>query len=240
MKALTRRQWIGVAAVLSMLLPGTVQAKKAEHALKIIVYGSNGALGRSVVTEALARGHAVTAVDSESGPAKPHKNLTVRTGDMTDMGDFAKKAAGHHVLIAVNDRDDAAFYVKAVKTTVIGLRIIGVFAPRLVWVGDAATLKGEDGKPLIETTPRTRQAGRAAGQQAALNYLAKTDDLNWSYLTPPVNVKPGKARGKYRTGGDTLLSAPDKSIIAMGDLASAVLDEAEKPKHNHAQFTVAQ
>src|SRR4051812_12388252 len=106
---------LALVAVLLAFLPQPSLAKKAEHPLKIVVYGSNGPLGQSVVMEALARGHTVTAVDSETGPAKPHKNLTVLTGAMTDMGDFAKKTAGQHVVIAANEHDDAVFYADAVK-----------------------------------------------------------------------------------------------------------------------------
>jgi len=71
--------------------------------------------------------------------------------------------------------------------------------------------------------------------------LACTDQLeacraearvDWTYLSPAALLEPGKRTGNYRLGTDELLvDAEGNSTISMEDLAVALLDEAERPKH---------
>ncbi|MBV9600104.1 MAG: epimerase, partial [Chloroflexi bacterium] len=50
----------------------------------------------------------------------------------------------------------------------------------------------------------------------------------------------GPRTGRFRIGGDQLLVAPDGSISDMSaeDVAVAVIDEAELPRHIQRRFTV--
>ncbi|MBV9445908.1 MAG: hypothetical protein JO345_08440 [Streptosporangiaceae bacterium] len=51
---------------------------------------------------------------------------------------------------------------------------------------------------------------------------------------------PGEATGKYRTGGDILLTdANGNSHISGADFATASVDEVEAPAHHRERFTVA-
>ena len=53
-------------------------------------------------------------------------------------------------------------------------------------------------------------------------------------------LRPGDRTGIYRVGGDALLLNSDgESAISMEDFAVALLDEAEKPNHQQARFTVS-
>jgi len=64
--------------------------------------------------------------------------------------------------------------------------------------------------------------------------------VDWTYLSPPALLEPGERTGAYRLGGDELLTdARGRSAISMADLAVALLDEAERPRHRRARFTVA-
>jgi uncharacterized protein len=63
---------------------------------------------------------------------------------------------------------------------------------------------------------------------------------DWTYLSPPANLGPGERTGAYRIGGDELLvDSAGNSAISMEDLAVALLDEVEQPRHHRARFTVA-
>jgi putative NADH-flavin reductase len=54
------------------------------------------------------------------------------------------------------------------------------------------------------------------------------------------HIAPGKRTGHYRMGADELLlDAGGNSTISMDDLAVALVDEAERPKHHQTGFTVA-
>jgi putative NADH-flavin reductase len=64
--------------------------------------------------------------------------------------------------------------------------------------------------------------------------------VDWTYLCPPAVLVPGERTGSYRTGNDRLvIDADGKSLISMEDLAVALLDEAEWPRHRGQRFTVA-
>ena len=57
---------------------------------------------------------------------------------------------------------------------------------------------------------------------------------------PRALLEPGPRTGRYRLGADDLITGPDgESRISMADLAVALLDEAERPKHHRTRFTVA-
>ena len=56
----------------------------------------------------------------------------------------------------------------------------------------------------------------------------------------PAVLEPGRRSGSYRIGEDELLvDAEGASRISVEDLAVALLDEVERPRHHRARFTVA-
>ncbi|HEY9029236.1 MAG TPA: NAD(P)-dependent oxidoreductase, partial [Burkholderiaceae bacterium] len=64
--------------------------------------------------------------------------------------------------------------------------------------------------------------------------------LDWTFLSPPALLAPGERTGRYRLGGEELLMDGDKPAgIAVADLAVAIADEIERPRHVRARFTVA-
>lgn len=73
----------------------------------------------------------------------------------------------------------------------------------------------------------------------ALN-LYRLSNRNWTYLSPSAGlVRPGERTGRFRVGGDQLLVAADGSSgISAEDLAVAILDEIEQPRHIQRRFTV--
>ena len=64
--------------------------------------------------------------------------------------------------------------------------------------------------------------------------------LEWTFVSPPALLVPGDRSGRYRLGGDDLLMAEDKPAdITVPDLAVAIVDEVEQPRHTRKRFTVA-
>ncbi len=65
-------------------------------------------------------------------------------------------------------------------------------------------------------------------------------EVDWAYLSPAALLTPGERTGNYRLGDDELLvDAEGNSTMSMEDLAVALLDEAERPKHHRTRFTAA-
>jgi uncharacterized protein len=80
----------------------------------------------------------------------------------------------------------------------------------------------------------------ALAHYAALKSYRTMDDIDWTFLSPADRVEPGVRTGQFRTGQDELIrDAEGRSYISAEDLAVAVVDELEKPKHVRQRFTIA-
>lgn len=214
---------------------------------KIVVFGAGGRAGRRTVAEAVSRGHQVTAAVRD--PAKYQdlagENVEVVTGDVTDAESVAKVAAGHDAAISTVARTDVPadeFYSSAAHALVDGLGQAGV--SRLVVVGIGTVLEVEPGV-AVHDTPGFPEEGRmfSLGHAAELDVLKQADtDVDWVVLAPPPAVLDDEAdkTGSYRTGSNQMLPSPeDAPPFSYADLAVALVDEAETPKHSRALIAVA-
>ncbi|HEY0177723.1 MAG TPA: NAD(P)-dependent oxidoreductase, partial [Pedobacter sp.] len=68
-------------------------------------------------------------------------------------------------------------------------------------------------------------------------------DLDWTYFSPAFEMNQetsGIRKGTYRTGLDNpVFNEEGRSILSVEDLAVAVIDELEMPKHIKQRFTAA-
>lgn len=211
--------------------------------MRITVFGATGNVGSRVVTEALARGHEVTAVLRD--PARPHglpAAAVIATGDARNPEDVTRLAAGRSVVISATrpPRGSEPELAVATKGLLAGLAGTDV---RLLVVGGAGslTLPGGDGATVIDDPDFPadwRPIALACGEQLALHRAAT--DVDWAYLSPAALLEPGERTGRYRLGRDELVvDGAGVSAISMEDLAVALLDEAERPVHHRTRFTVA-
>jgi uncharacterized protein len=210
--------------------------------VKLIVFGAGGRLGSRIVTEALARGHEVTAAVRD--PARVDAldvRATVVAADATDAASVAAAAQGHEAaLSAVTQHDRPEVLVGTARGLLAGLSRARV--PRLVVAGGAGSLEVAPGVRLVDTPDfHDDWKPEALAQAAALDaYRQAETDVTWSYLSPGALLEPGERTGRYRVGGDELLTDADgRSRITMEDFAIAMLDEAEDQRHPRARFTVA-
>lgn len=211
---------------------------------KIVVFGAGGRAGRRVVEEATARGHAVTAVvrDPEAYGPPAHERVAVVQGDVTDAASVAEAAAEHDAAVTAAVRLDVPavdFYTAATQALVAGLATAGV--PRLVLVGIGAALEVAPGR-RVHDDPAFPAEHRAfsLGHVAQLDVLAAAaPDLDWVVLAPPlVFLDETAARtGRYRTGGAAPLTPPD-APFSYADLAVALVDETEAPRHHRELVAV--
>jgi hypothetical protein len=212
--------------------------------MRIAIFGATGWIGGTVAREALDRGHTVTAIVRD--PARlqlTHERLTVATGDVTDPDSIVSVVAGHDAVVAaIGGRREAHHEVvpAAVRALLAGLSRAGV--KRLVWVGGGGSLEVASGVRLIDTPqfPAEWKAEAVAQVEALGLFRASTGGVEWSYLSPPALIAPGQRTGRYRTGGDQLLTdEKGESRISVEDYAVALVDELERPAHVRQRFTVA-
>lgn len=209
---------------------------------KIVIFGAGGRAGRAAVAEARRRGHVVTAVVRD--PARHDLSgdaVSVVAGDVTDVDSVARVADGHDAAIsAVYDaaaRPDA-FFTGAARALLDGLPRAGV--DRLLVVGLASVLADAGGVPLMDTPGYPQEyrafylahAAGAAVLRASTKAVAGTPD--WLIVSPAGDFDHGGTRGgSYRTAPATV-----DSRISYADLAVALLDEIETPKHHRTHIGV--
>ena len=117
---------------------------------------------------------------------------------------------------------------------------------RLGVVGGAGSLHVTEGGPRVVDLPTFPEAhkGEALGQADVLALLRETPpDVDWFYVSPAAtfgSYVPGEATGRYRVGGDVLLTDADgNSNISGADYAKAFVDEIEQPTHRRQRLNVA-
>jgi putative NADH-flavin reductase len=213
---------------------------------KIVVFGAGGRAGRRAVAEATARGHQVTAVvrDPRQHPELAGTGTAVVAGDVTRPDSVAEVAAGHDAAVHAAARLNVpaeTFFPAAARGLLDGLARAGV--GRLVAIGIGTVLETAPGV-AVHDDPGFPAEGRAfsLGHAAGLAALRGADTgIDWVVLAPPPIVLDDEAArtGRYRTGGTGILPMDDAAPFSYADLAVALIDEIEIPKHHRALIAVA-
>ncbi|MEO6018567.1 MAG: NAD(P)-dependent oxidoreductase [Polaromonas sp.] len=213
--------------------------------MKIALIGATGFVGAPVLSELLGRGHKVTVLARNPGKVAPHTGLTVVAADALDADQIARAVAGHDALISAynpgwGEAKIHDLHLQASQAIVTGVQRAGI--KRLLVVGGAGSLYVAPGVQLVDTPefPAQYKQGALAAREA-LNQLKLETSLDWSFVSPPIGLAPGERTGKYRLGTDELLAGHgDKPAgISAPDLAVAIVDEIETPRHVRRRFTVA-
>jgi len=227
-------------------------ADDAGTKLNILVYGATGKIGTHVVTEALHRGHTVSAVSRDPVRiTERHENLTAVKGDLLDSASIKQLATGQDVVIlsvrgviGKSKTPESALQRIAVEEVVNVLRAMGEDAPRLIHIGGSGSLEVEPGVLYADKLPKIflpkNLELEIQGQVLALEFLRSVTDVNWSYASPATNFTNGARTGVFRLGGDAILrDKRGRSRISRADFAVALVDEAESAAHNMRRFSVA-
>ncbi|RZI97405.1 MAG: NAD(P)-dependent oxidoreductase [Variovorax sp.] len=200
----------------------------------IAILGITGRAGSRIANELLQRGHTVTGIARNVSGVAAREGLEVKAGDATKADTLAPLLRGHDAVVSATRFDggsDAATVVAATR---------GAGVPRLLVVGGAGSLEVAPGVAVVDTPgfPEAYKAEATAGR-VFLDALRGEKELDWTFLSPSAVFEPGQRTGRFRLGGDGLLSdAAGNSHISMEDYAIALVDEIEVPKHPRQRFTV--
>ncbi|MFI6870945.1 NAD(P)-dependent oxidoreductase [Nocardia sp. NPDC050406] len=210
--------------------------------MHITVFGATGGVGSRVVEEALRRGHTVRAVarNPERLGALPAE-VEIRGADASDPAQIAETAVGSDVVISATRpvvgrehelAEVAAALLEGLSHSDIRLLVVGG-AGSLIVPGTGKILSEQPDFPA-ELLP----IADACNRQLDVFRAAQDGPVNWTYLSPAALLEPGERTGDFRLGTDELLADADgNSAISMEDLAVALVDEAENPKHHRTRFT---
>jgi uncharacterized protein len=215
-----------------------------EQVMKIALIGGTGFVGSVVLKELLQRGHTVTALARTPGKYAAQDGLTVVDADVLDATQVASAVQGHDAVIdAYNpgwkEPEIYKLFLQGTEAILAGIKSAGV--KRVLVVGGAGSLFVAPGVQLIDTEgfPEAYKAGASAAREA-LNRIRGERSLDWTFLSPPALLAPGERSGNYRLGGeDLLMNGKEPAGISVADLAVAIVDEIEQPRHVQQRFTVA-
>ncbi|MGJ7506976.1 NAD(P)-dependent oxidoreductase [Variovorax sp. GT1P44] len=200
---------------------------------KIAILGITGRAGSRIANELLQRGHAVTGIARKVEVAEARPGLTLKTADATSVDALVPLLRGHDAVIS------ATHFAGGPDAATLAAAATQAGVPRLLVVGGAGSLEVAPGKALLDTPgfPDAYKAEAQAGG-AMLKALRAEKAIDWTFLSPSALLAPGERTGKFRLGGDSLLSdANGKSWISMEDYAIAMADEVEAPRHSRERFT---
>ncbi len=210
--------------------------------MKLALIGPTGFVGAAILTEALQRGHAVTALSRHPEKLAAQPGLRVARADVLDPAQVADAVAGHDAVISAynpgwSDPQIHDNFLRGTRAIFDGVKRVGV--KRLLVVGGAGSLYVAPGVQLVDTPtfPAEWKQGALAAREA-LNLIRQESALDWTFVSPAVFLEPGERTGRFRLGGDEVLMNGDQPArLSVADLAVAIVDEIEKPQHLQKRFT---
>jgi putative NADH-flavin reductase len=225
-----------------------IHSRLLEFPMKIALIGATGFVGTATLAELARRGHQVTALVRNPGKVPAQAGVEARALDAYSPDAVAAAVRGHDAVVSAfnpgwDDPDLYAQFIKGSSAIEAGTAQAGV--KRLLVVGGAGSLFVAPGVQVVDTpefaalVPPNVVPGAKAARDALTTLRANTT-LDWTFLSPPAQLAPGERTGKYRVGGEDLLLADGHPAgISVADLAVAIADEIETPRHLRARFTVA-
>ncbi|MGE4155724.1 MAG: NAD(P)-dependent oxidoreductase [Hydrogenophaga sp.] len=189
--------------------------------MRIAFIGSTGRLGGPIAHEALARGHAVTAL---------------RRGevDIFDVAALAQAVRGHDALVSAYrppSGDTLHLLAALARCLTRAAPLAGV--ARLLTVGGAGVLEVAPGQRLGDQSdfPAALRP-QVVAHAAAIAELRAAEGVDWTCVVPAAQIAPGPRSARYRTAVGVLVRREDgSSTITDADFACAVLDELETGRH---------
>lgn len=210
--------------------------------MKIALIGATGYVGSAILQEALARGHAVTALVKHPEKVPTQDGVRAVGTDVLAADALAAQLGGHDAVISAfsghAQGDVLGYYLQGMSSIVAATKRAGV--PRLLVVGGAGGLEVAPGVQLLDTPAFPAEwKATAEGARQALARLREETELDWTVLAPSAHLEPGARTGRFRLGADSLLADADgESHVSLADYAVAMIDELEKPAHSRTRFTV--
>lgn len=208
--------------------------------MDVVVFGASGRIGSAIVEEALKRKHEVTAaVRKPEAFSLKHERLQVVAADLLDPASVTAALRGHEEVIsafgpAAGHENDL---LQVADSLLQGMRAAGLV--RLVIVGGAGSLKTETGEWLMDTADFPEAFRPLAAAHANAYEIYSGSELDYTYLSPPASIIPGRRTGQFRIGLDRLIVDEDgRSSISIQDFAVAVIDELEEGNFSRERFTV--
>jgi putative NADH-flavin reductase len=208
----------------------------------IVVFGGTGYTGGNIVREAASRGHDVISV-SRSEPGTAVDGVRYEIGSAEDVAPRVIPGADA-VVAALSPRGDMAGRLVQVYGALA--RLSAEAGARYLQIGGFSSLRPAPDAPRFvegEIAPEYRDEALEGEATRALLADEAPDELDWVFVSPAGTYgawAAGERTGSYRVGGEVALFDDEGgSNISGGDLALALVDEIETPRHHREHIGVA-
>lgn len=212
--------------------------------MNIALIGATGFVGTALLEELLSRGHTVRALQRDAAKVAARAGLETRSVDVLAGDDLVAEFQGVDAVVSAfnagwgnpNLHDD---FLRGSEAIASAARQAGV---RLLVVGGAGSLFVAPDQQLVDSPafPAEWKAGALAAREVLTRLRADKTALDWTFVSPAIHLEPGERTGQFRLGGEApVFDAKGESRITVADLAVAIVDEVEAPKHRRARFTAA-
>jgi uncharacterized protein len=201
--------------------------------MKIIVFGANGRTGKFIVTQALAKGHSVTAYvrNADGLPQDPH--LRVIQGDVFDFAAVVNAVRGHRAVLSAlgaNTRKKSEVLANAIPNILEGMR--QEYVNRLIVLGAAGVHPDWGRYQNALTVMGLWMAKKTALKhpfidQATQERLIAASDVDYTIVRAP-RLMDGSFTGNYRVLPDALPSGAVR--INRADVADFMLLQLTDPR----------
>ena len=199
--------------------------------MKIAVVAANGRVARKVITEAIKRGHDVTAFGRHEENNTDASNYIIK-----DILDLTKEdLVGYDVVVDAFGTWASETMHLHTDTSQHLADLLENTNTRLLIVGGAGSLyTNKEHTETVSSGPDFPHDWLpvANAMADALNKLRKRNDVHWT-------VADGEASGKYTFANEEFtLNRNNESSISYADYASAMLDAIENGQHDKERISV--
>ena len=213
--------------------------------MKIILIGSTGFVGSHILDEALERGHEVHAILRDINKmTKAHPNLFLIKADVMEEAELEDIFnTGYDAVISAynpgwSNPDIYNDFILGYKSILNALN--NAKLKRIIIIGGAGSLI-MNGSKLIDDNkfPKAIYNGAKAASDLLDTLYAEEDFLDWTMISPAINLIDGKRTNTFKLGKDSpVFNSENESVISVQDLAAAAINELEKPEHIRDRFTL--
>ena len=215
--------------------------------MKVALIGASGFVGTAILNELVSRGHQVTAIARDISKLEKNDLINPVQADILNESELINAVKGNEVVISSynagwTNPDLYNDFLKGSKAIQSAIKKSDV--KRLFVVGGGGSLFIAPSVQLVDTEafPAEWKSGALAARDY-LNILKEEKELDWTFLSPAIEMHHGTSgirKGTYRTGLENpVFDENNRSIISVEDTAVAIVDEIENPKHSRQRFTVA-
>ncbi|MFG1885560.1 NAD(P)-dependent oxidoreductase [Micromonospora sp. NPDC049102] len=193
--------------------------------MRLTVLGATGGTGTLLVGQALAGGHAVTAVVRRGWPGPDHPRLRVVVADVLDPGSLPPALDGADAVLSALGSAEAGRPTRvysaggsAVLAAMRDLdirRLVAITALPIAPVAEQDALQRRLVHPLLH-----RFFGGAYEDMRRMEAVLAASDSDWTVFRPPY-LRDGPATGTWRSAVDAPL--PRAWTLRRADLAAAML-----------------